>query len=126
MKISDVKINFLSLGVNECGKPRRKELWCLAEIIYMNGETFTNKIPNLVKKEFRGLLICEEFFVVITTSYFVICNDKGEIVKRLSLMIGEPIACNPDHFICRKDNTITGYNNLGEEIGSRELTADEM
>ena len=46
MDIYDVKINFLSLGVNEPSKPRRKMLMCLAEIISMNGEKFTNDIPN--------------------------------------------------------------------------------
>ncbi len=46
MKIYDVKINFWSLGVNEPSKLRRKMLMCLAEIISMNGEKFTNDIPN--------------------------------------------------------------------------------
>ena len=126
MKIQDVKINFVGFGVNVSDKPRRKMVMCIVEIIFMNGEKTANNIPNIAKKEYRGELICEEFFVVVTTSEYVICNDKGEVVKRLPAIIGVPIACEPDYFICRKENTITRYNNMGVEIGSRELTENEI
>ena len=108
MKLKDVKINFMNLGVTRPDKPRRKVAMCYAEITSINNEKITKEIS------------------VVTKSNYIICNDKGEVIKYLPTTIGEPIACNPDHFICRKGNIIIGINKLGESIGSRELTEDEI
>lgn len=126
MKLKDVKINFMNLGVTRPNKPRRKVAMCYAEITSINNEKITKEISVVTKKEYRGRLICEDFFVIVTKSNYIICNDKGEVIKYLPTTIGEPIACNPNHFICRKGNIIIGINKLGESIGSRELTEDEI
>ena len=130
MKLKDVKINFMNLGVTRPDKPRRKVAMCYAEITSINNEKITKEITVVPKKEYRGRLICEDF--IVTTAQlnmqmnYIICNDKGEVIKYLPTTIGEPIACNPNHFICRKGNIIIGINKLGESIGSRELTEDEI
>ena len=73
MKLKDVKINFMNLGVTRPDKPRRKVAMCYAEITSINNEKITKEISVVTKKEYRGRLICEDFFVIVTKSNYIIC-----------------------------------------------------
>lgn len=77
------------------------------------------------KKDYHGVVICGDFFVLLLTNEWEILSDECKLLATIK-PCGTPIQADEDEFIVRDGNVITWYDKNGNNAGSRELTADEI
>lgn len=80
---------------------------------------------GLKKKDYHGVVVCGDFFVILFTNEWEIRSDDCKLLCTMK-PCGTPIQADINDFIVREGNVITGYDKNGNNIGSRELTNDEL
>lgn len=98
-------------------KGNRKKLRTIAPVSEGNRE--------LKRKDFHGVVICGDFFVILFTNEWEILSEDCKLLATMK-PCGTPIQANEDDFIVREGNSIACYDKNGNNTGSRELTAEEI
>ena len=80
---------------------------------------------GLKRKDFHGVVVCGDFFVILFTNEWEILSEDCKLLATMK-PCGTPIQADEDEFIVREGNIITGYDKNGKNVGSRELTAEEI
>ena len=80
---------------------------------------------GLKRKDFHGVVVCGDFFVILFTNEWEILSEDCKLLTTMK-PCGTPIQADEDEFIVRDGNVITWYDKNGKNVGSRELTADEL
>lgn len=129
--IKSVKLKFSRIGINVPDRPRKVIYFPEITITYTNPEkkAIQKSIPELFGRfknsDYLGYASCAEFLVLIFKSEWEIVSMEGKLLLSMP-PCGQIIAVQDDYFIVKNDNTLTGYNKEGKNIGSRELTAEEI
>ena len=66
-----------------------------------------------------------DFFVILFTNEWEILSDDCKLLATMK-PCGTPIQADEDEFIVRDGNVITWYDKNGKNVGSHELTAEEI
>lgn len=130
--IKNVKVVMSRIGVHAAS---------FNKVVYMPAVTITYTDPNrkkfntfisvsdgnigLKKKDYHGVVICGDFFVILFTNEWEIRSDDCKLLATMK-PCGTPIQADETEFVVRNDNVITWYNKEGNNVGSRELTAEEL
>ena len=130
--IKDVKVEMMQFGVNADNLPKRVTV-CFPQVTvsYMDSGkvdriVFLDELSGRFKKsDYRGKVVCGEFFVLLFKAEWEIISPDGKLLTSMQ-PCGDVIAADEDHFIVRNSNVITAYDIDGTDIGSRELTAEEI
>lgn len=130
--IKDVKVEMMQFGVNANTLPKRVTV-CFPQVTvsYMDSgkadrTVFLDELSGRFKKsDYLGKVVCGEFFVLVFKQEWEIISPDGRLLASMQ-PCGDVIAADEDHFIVRNGNVITAYDIDGTDVGSRELTAEEI
>lgn len=130
--IKDVKVEMMQFGVNANTLPKRVTV-CFPQVTvsYMDSGkadriVFLDELSGRFKKsDYRGKVVCGEFFVLIFKAEWEIISPDGRLLASMQ-PCGDVIAADEDHFIVRNGRVITAYDIEGKDVGSRELTDEEI
>ena len=130
--IKDVQARMSQIGISTSNSTKRKVMYMPS--VTVEYEDFEKKpchayigelLGKFKKSDFLGSVICGEFFVLIFKLEWEIISPECKLIASMPPS-GEIIAVKENHFIVRNNNIITGYDIEGKNVGSRELTAEEM
>ena len=124
MAIEKVNISFRKvLAGNECLVTVSKA-WIrikgqIPKALFLDSDSITQK--NL-----RGVVVCNDFFTVMTVSEYIIYSEDGECTGRVSRRsAGRVVMALEDTFICLKGNILSEYGK-GGDLERRRAVSDDV
>lgn len=130
--IKDINVEMFQFGVNANTFPKRVTV-CFSQVTVSYTDygkadrtVFLNELSGRFKKpDFLGKVVCGEFFVLLFKTEWEIISPDGKLLVSMQ-PCGDVIAADEDHFIVRNGNVIMAYDIDGTDVGSRELSAEEI
>lgn len=130
-KIKDIKLHFFSpVGVTSLSEGKRIVIKDMLPpeitIYYSDKQQCKLSFPEpLKRKDYRGVIICREFFAIITNKIIYFFDECANLSCKKEIQIN-PIEVHEDCFVAQEANRYIVLDKYGNVIDSRDLTPDEI
>ncbi len=126
MKIVEIKVKPMKLGVTIGSAKRKKEKFITGEVYFEGKNDHNTFILKEDIKDYQGYGIGIDMFIIATVKKYYIFTEDCKLENELSRDIGKLIQMVEDGFIIQKDKTISKYDNNGNFVEKRKLTEQEL
>lgn len=129
--IKSVDVRMSRLGLNVPGQ-KRKVVYL--PIVTINNEDAqkesvqadTGKLFGRFKKsDYQGKAISKDFFVLVFKSEWEFFSSEGELIVSIP-PCGQIVGVDEHCVVVRNGDEIAGYDKEGKNVGSRQLTTEEI
>lgn len=129
--IKSVDVKMSRLGLNVPGQKRKVVYLPIVTINYEDArigsvQADTGKLFGRFKKsDYQGEVVSKDFFVLVFKSEWVFFSSEGKLIVAIP-PCGQIVGVDERCVVVRNGDEIIGYDKEGKNVGSRQLTTEEI